>query len=289
MEKFNEKLDFSGVEDTALLTLYAKAIESRTNDPILKDIKAEELIDCLDPLIKQRTGKMARQLYERSVDQRLTIHIPLRSKKYDDYTRDFLANSPDGVVVNIGCGMDARFFRVDNGRVRFFDLDLPAMIKFKKQLLEQNDRYRMIGQSVLDLSWMDQVEKNKKPVLFLAEGVFMYLPENQVRRLVLEMQRRFPESELVCELTNRIWVEGFWGKLAAIKMKQRAKMGGDAGFQFGVSDPQELESWHAGIEFIEKWFYMDSNHPKLGWLRIFRNWELMRNTQYTARYHLHTA
>jgi methyltransferase (TIGR00027 family) len=289
MKQFEGNLDFSGVEETALLTLYAKAIESRSDNPILKDEKAEELADRLDPLVKQRTGKMARQLYERSVDPRLIIHISLRSKKYDDYTRNFIEKNPDGVVVNIGCGMDARFFRVDNGRVRFFDLDLPEMIKFKTQLIDQNDRYRMISRSVLDFSWMDQVEEIKKPVLFLAEGVFMYLPEDQVKKLVLEMQRRFPESELVCELTNRTWVEGFWGKIAAIKMKQRVKMGGDAGFQFGVSDAQELETWHEGIEFLENWFYMDSNHPKLGWMRIFRNWKIIRNAQFTAHYYLHAV
>jgi len=147
----------------------------------------------------------------------------------------------------------------------------------------------MIGQSVLETSWMDRIAALKKPTIFLAEGVFMYLPEEGVKALVLEMQRRFPESELVCELTNRTWVEGFWGKISTIKMKRRVKMGGDAGFKFGVSDARELESWHEGIEFLEQWFYMDSNHPKLGWMRIFRNLKIIRNAQFTAHYRLHTT
>ena len=243
MKEIKGRLDFSGVEETALLTLYAKAIESQSENPVLKDEMAEELAERLDPLLRDRTDKMARQLYTRSVDPRLTIHIPLRTKKYDDYALDFLEEHPQGVIANIGCGMDARFFRIDNGQMRFFDLDLLEMIKFKRQLLEENARYHMIGQSVLDFSWMDQIAKISRPILILAEGVFMYLPEESVKELVFEMQRRFPGSELVCELTNRTWVEGLWGKIASIKMKQRVKMGGDAGFKFGVSNARELETW----------------------------------------------
>ena len=286
MEKVKSGLDFSGVEETALLTLYAKAVESQSENPILKDEKAEEMAARLDPLLRERTGRMAQQLYTRSIDPRLTAHIPLRAVKYDAYAREFLDRHPNGVIVNMGCGMDARFFRIDNGRVRFFDLDLPNMIKFKRQLLDENVRYKMIAQSVLDFGWMNQIEKIKQPKLFLAEGIFMYLPEEDVRRLVLELQRRFPDSDLICELTNKAWTEGFWGKIAAMKMKQRLHMNEDAGFQFGVNDARELESWGKGIEFKEKWFYMDDNHPKLGWLRFFRKWKVFRNGQYTARYHL---
>jgi methyltransferase (TIGR00027 family) len=282
-------LDLSGVEETALLTLYARANESRSKDPILKDGRAEEIVDRLDQVLKDRTSAMAKQLVNRRIDPRLVIHVPLRSRKYDKYAVNFLNKHPDGVIVNLGCGMDTRFFRVDNGKCCFFDLDLPAMINFKRQLVQETDRYRMIGQSVLEWGWMDAVESLHRPVIFLAEGVFMYLPSVDVKSLVLEMQRRFPESELVCELTNRKWVDGFWGKMAAIKMKHRIKMGADAGFKFGVSGPRDLEEWNEGIEFLEQWFYMDADHPKLGWIKMFRNLEIFRNAQFTVRYLLHSA
>lgn len=289
MDAKEKILDFSGVEETALLTLYAKAIESRSENPILKDEKAEQLADRLDKILENGTSQMAKQLNIRTIDPRLVNHIALRSQKYDDHTREFLKIHPYGVVVNIGCGMDTRFFRVDNEKCRFFDLDLPEMIKFKGQLVGETGRYKMIGQSVLEMDWMDGVAALKKPTIFLAEGVFMYLPEEGVKALVLEMQKRFPESELVCELTNRTWVEGFWGKLSAMKMNKSIKMGADARFLFGVSKASELETWHEGVEFLERWFYMDSNHPKLGWLRIFRNFKMIRDAQFTAHYKLHKA
>jgi len=288
MNKNLKNVQLSDVEETGLLTLYAKAMESRSSNPILKDVKAEEIAQRLDSLLEQKDSAMARQLRERKIESRLVVHIALRSRKYDEYAVEFLQSCPDSVVVNIGCGMDTRFFRIDNGCCRFFDLDLPDVISFKKKLVNETERYRMIGQSVLDLGWMDAVKKPGKPVIFLAEGVFMYLPKNGVRKLVREMAENFRDSELVCELTNRIWVDGFWGKMASLKMQRRTKMGADASFQFGVSSAEDLEAWHDGIELAEKWFYMDSNHPKLGWMSVFKNVQLMREAQFTARYKLNS-
>ncbi len=285
-DKFQE-LDFSGVQETGLLTLYNKALESQSEDPILKDEIAESLIGRIDPILKFKEGKMAKQLRERATDPRLNVHIALRSKKYDDYAREFLNSHPDGIIVNIGCGLDTRFFRIDNGHVHFFDLDLPEVIRFKRQLLAETDRYRMIPQSVLDISWMEQIKTEGKSVLLLAEGVLMYLQESEVKRLVLALQEHFPESDLVCELTNRTWVEGYWAKLTQMKMRHRLKMGKDAIFSFGVSSPDELESWGPGIEFREMWFYMDDNHPKIGWMRVFRHFKMIRMAQFTVRYTLH--
>lgn len=289
MDKPGDQLSLSGVEETALLTVYARAIESQSEDPILKDERIEALVQRLDPLLEKTDSKMAKVLLRRSIDPRITIHMPIRAKKYDAYAAEFLEKHPAGVIVNLGCGLDTRFFRIDNGQVQFFDLDLPEMIALKRGLLEKHERYQLIGQSVLDFTWMDGIAELERPVLVLAEGIFMYLPEEKVKALVLELQRRFPDSELVCELTNRTWVEGFWGKMAGAKMKQRFKMTEEAGFKFGVSSADELETWGEGIEFLERWFYMDDNHPKLGLMRIFRKMKIFRDAQFTAHFKLHSV
>jgi len=67
---------------------------------------------------------------------------------------EFPMSSPDGVVVNIGCGLDSRFSRIDNGRVCFHDLDLPDVSGIKRRFFEENDRYQFIASSVLDYDWM---------------------------------------------------------------------------------------------------------------------------------------
>ncbi len=288
MDEFGT-LDFSGVEETGLLTLYSKALESQSDDPILKDPMAEEIIARIDPILRQKDDAMARQLRNRAVDPRLNVHLALRSRKYDDYVRAFLVQNPAGVIVNMGCGLDMRFFRIDNGEVAFYDLDLPKVIALKRQLCPENDRYHLLAKSVLDFTWMDQIKTDGSPVLFLAEGIFMYLPEQEVKNLLLAIQDCFPESDLVCELTNRTWVEGIWGKMAQMKMQHRLKMQAQSAFQFGVDSPNALENWGPGIEFKEMWFYMDEDHPKIGWYRIFRGMKMIRTAQYTVRYTLHAA
>jgi len=279
-----KRFHISSVGETALLTLYARAIESQSEDPILKDEKAEEIIRKLDPVLSNRDNKMAHQLLGRSIDPKLVIHIALRAEKYDRYAKEFLEIHPGYTIVNLGCGMDTRFFRIDDGKLQCVDVDLPEMITLKQQFLDETERYQMFAGSILEETWMDKVAETPGPYCFLLEGVLMYLPEAEVEHLVLAMRDRFPGSEIVCEVTHRQWVKGIWGKLVALKMQKRTKIGQEARFQFGLSQPDEMESWGEGIEFLGEWFYMDEDHPKIGWMGIFRNCGIFRTAQYTAHY-----
>ena len=45
-----------------------------------------------------------------------------------------------------------------------------------------------------------------------------------------------------------------------------------------------MEEWHTGIQLLDDWSYFDSEEKKLGWLKMFRNIELFRKTQWTVHY-----
>jgi len=50
-------------------------------------------------------------------------------------------------------------------------------------------RYHLLGCSVFDNAWLDTVSaRRRRPFLFLAEGVSMYLEEAQVKWLVLTLR-----------------------------------------------------------------------------------------------------
>ena len=123
----------TGVPETLLIPLYHRAQETQRPDAMLKDDKAVEILGKLD--FDPRRFKL---------QQHDVIGLVCRVREFDRFACDFLIAHPDGVVVHIGCGLDTRFERVDNGRVEWFDLDLPEVIELRRKLIgEENGRYHL--------------------------------------------------------------------------------------------------------------------------------------------------
>jgi methyltransferase (TIGR00027 family) len=269
---------------TSFVTLYCHALESLSDDPILSDPKSVEIMNELNKMLSPADHTLDRILVAGTLDKRLVAHIAIRAKKYDDYARNFLQRFPEGVVVNIGCGLDSRFLRIDNGRVVLYDLDLPEIIAIKKTFFSETERYHLIASSVLDFDWMAPVLQHRGPFLFMAEGVFMYLDGSDVRSLVLKIQETFPGSELVCEVINSVWFSSPLKKMLDYKMQRQVHLGKDAMFRSGIRNSREMEQWHSGIQFLDEWSYFDSEEKKLGWIKVLRHIELIRKTQWTVHY-----
>ncbi len=274
------------VASTSFITLYCHALETLSDNPILSDPKSVEIMTGLNKTLSGSENLLDRALVAGTLDRKLVVHIAIRAKKYDAFARDFLERFPEGVIVNIGCGLDSRFLRVDNGKVIFYDLDLPEIIGIRKGFFEETERYHLLASSVLDFEWMAVVRQHNGPFLFMAEGVFMYLEGGDVRSLVLKLQETFPGSGLVCEVVNSFWLRPLLKKMLDSKLQRQVHLGKDATFRSGISDGREMEQWHSGIEFLDEWSYFDSDEKKLGWLRLLRYVRLIRKTQWTVHYRL---
>jgi len=57
------------------------------------------------------------------------------------------------VEMPVGCGLDTRFDRVDDGQVRWYDLDVPEVIDLRKQFLAESERVTCISGSAFDPSY----------------------------------------------------------------------------------------------------------------------------------------
>lgn len=263
-------IDLSGVPETLLIPLYCRAVESQRPDALLKDERAVELMNRIDYDFSQVKFSSADVLF--------TI---MRVREFDRRARDFLAAHPDGIVVSIGSGLDARFDRVDNGTVTWYDLDLPEVISLRRQLLAETPRCRFIGCSVLDFAWMDLGAGHAdRSVLLLAEGVFPYFQEAEVRRVVLALQERFPGAELVFDAMTPLmaWLHS---RHAAIR-KLRVHL-------WGLERGQELEAWSPGIRLLSEWFYFDRPEPRLGRSRLLRFVPLLNKGNRIVHYRLATT
>lgn len=277
----------SAVSTTGLLTLWARAAESRSADPILQDPVAEALVDRLRPILAASDLPIYRRLVEDRLPPLLIPMLALRARYNDTVARDFHARFPHAVIVNLGCGLDTRFERLDDGTIHVVDLDLPPLIALKQQLVDAHPRHPLLAASVLDPTWMDTLDRyDDGRFLFLAEGLFMYLTPDQVQQLVLTLADRFPGSELVAEVFNSFWLRPPWRRWVDAKMQRQLNFGAEAMFQSGVSHPQEWEAWSPALRLLDVWSFLDTGEPKLGPSRWMRGVPLLRLTQYIVRYQL---
>ncbi len=275
----------SGVSATAFITLFARALESQSHNPILRDPMAVAIVEKLRLHFARSQRSLEQRLARGRLPSMVVVTMALRARRMDAYARDFLARHPDGAIVNLGCGLDTRFHRIDDGRMLVYDLDLPEMIELKRTLLDEGERYRFIAASVLDYAWMDRLDP-ATPYLFIAEGLFMYLSEEEVKALVVELRRRFVGSELVCEVFNRFWLREPWKHWIERKMQRQLSFSADAVFQSGLEESAEMETWADGIRLLDDWSYYDDQSPKLGVLNVMRHVTFFRKMQWTVHYRL---
>jgi len=272
-ETTNQNL--SGVAETLLMTLYIRAMESQRPDALIKDEKAVALVTNMSyDFDRIRQVKM---------DEDDKVGVILRNLEFDRQVRDFLTRHPDAVVVHIGCGLDSRFERVDNGKIEWYDLDLPEVIEQRRKFIgDEGKRYYLLAGSMFDSAWLDKVSVHRqRPFLFLAEGVLMYFEEAQVKSLVLMLRDHFPGAELVFDAFSPFLVRANNLRMAISKFGVR--------YHWGLRRGQELESWGDGIRLLDEWGYFDRPEPRLDHIRWMRHIPLLARVLRIYHYRLGKA
>ena len=159
--------------------------------------------------------------------------------------------------------------RVERAETLWVDLDMPDVIELRRKFYQETGAYRMIASSVTDLSWVEQVPKEERPVFVVAEGLLMYLHESEVRALFLCLHQKFPGCSIVFDA---------FSKLTADRIKAHPSLQKTgATIHWGIDNPFEIEQWaegeDPGIHLIEEWFFSQSpDLDRLDWLYrwIFR-------------------
>jgi O-methyltransferase involved in polyketide biosynthesis len=166
----------------------------------------------------------------------------VRTAQYDIWARQFLAVHQQCTVVHLGCGLDSRVFRLDPGPgVQWYDVDYPAVIALREQIYRTRAQYHLLATSATDLSWLDQIPADR-PVLLLAEGISMYLTEDEGVSLLRRVVDRFPSGELQIDFYNRL----------AIKSQKAHTLVRRTGstLHWAVDSPQDILSRVPGIRLL---------------------------------------
>ena len=225
----NEKITRSGVPETMLQTVYARAKESRTRGAI-HDAKAEELIDKLD--------------YDFSLaDKDAAMHsgVIARTIVLDALTQMYLEKHPGAVVVNIACGLDTRCCRV-SGYSHWYNLDLPETIAVRERIMPENGSVSQIAMSAMD-DWGSLIAEAGAPALVIIEGLTMYLSQADVQRIFAVIAARFESVTVFVETMNPTVVKSF---------KEKSIEGSNAKFTWGVKDGKALAALLPGFRLVEE-------------------------------------
>lgn len=209
-----------------LFPLWGRAQVSKEYRSLFYDAKAVELVEKIDYDFFLSTIDMPFLTILLNVIRKGNLLpmfslVALTANQFDDNIRAYITQHPHASVVNLGAGLDATFYRVDNGLIHWYDLDLPGAIDVRRQFFPEPDRVTYIAQSLLDPSWCKDINA-ENGVFMIAEAVFQFFDEAQMKQFFLMLADNFPGGEIV--FTTMSQSDGFRGWLDMFPQEQRDAM-----------------------------------------------------------------
>jgi len=238
-----EKISLTEEQETLLVSLYSKASESQRPAPIFVDPMAQEILERVDY-----------EFTRLNTPRKTTVALCIRASKIDAIARAFLTNDPRSVVIHLGCGLDSRYLRVNNRQVDWYDLDLPDVILLRRKFYQETANYHMIPSSVTHPGWMGLISPGGRPVLVIAEGLLVYLKEEDVKALVRRLKECFRGSELVFDVFSTPTAQRVKDHPALKKTR--------AVVRWEIDDAREIERWAEGIHLKEEWYFTQADEIK---------------------------
>ncbi len=231
------ELQLGDVQTTALIPLAIKASETLRSNARIRDDKAVEIIKAL---------KVDTKPYDKFMSHEGVI---ARTIMLDRTLKKMIKEEPESIIINLGSGFDNRFSRVDNGKILWFDVDLPDMITARKKAFQERERVTMVAGDILSDEWCGKVREGVKAedpkFIFIAEGLFMYLTMDEIRKLLTILKERFPEGgTLIAEQNNKFMCKNE-------KYHDTVK-NTNAHFRSGTDSAQEIADLVDGFKLIEE-------------------------------------
>jgi len=245
------------IQKTLFLPVVGRALESRKSTPMLYDKTAVEIVERVNfdfTKLISSTTELSR------------IAWIVRATCFDRIIRDFLRRYPDATVVNIGCGLDTTYERVDNGLVQWYDMDLPDVINLRKLFMNETKNRKFIAGSFLENSWYRNLGYPDH-VLLIAGGVFYYYEEKVIRTFFIKLSLIFQSCELLFDVTSPSGVR------ATNKVLKKAGIDEKSFLKWGLKSTDTILSWSPRLRLLGKHFTykqdgitMNFKNRILGWI-----------------------
>mgnify|MGYP003694793491 CR=1 FL=1 len=165
-----------------------------------------------------------------------------RSAHFDEWARQFLAVNPEAVVLHLGCGLDSRYFRLDpDSGVEWYDVDYPDVATLRQQLYPEREHYHVVAASVTDPAWLADIPADR-PTLMIAEGLTMYLTEEDGVALLRRIVEHAPSGELQFDAFNRLGIKSQW--------TNRVVRRSGATLHWGIDRPDDIVEAVPGVRLL---------------------------------------
>ncbi len=191
-------IELKNVSETLWLPLFAKAIESKRKNGYIIDQKSIE--------IAEKACKLNPELSKwwKSISKELQGIMIWRNISIDSHVQNFTTAHIPSTIVNIGAGLCTRQNRFNKKSIMWLDFDLPEVKKVWCEFYSESDQHKYFTSSIFETQWINEIKSAKKgPILFIAEGLFMYFSKKQVLTLLQQLATHFPTSEIVFEAYSK--------------------------------------------------------------------------------------
>jgi len=244
-------MNLNNESKTLFIPLLGKAIMSKKNI-FLHDPKAEEIIEKLDydfSSLKQSKW--------------LSMYMSLRSLIIDELCNKYLKENKDITIIHLGCGLDSRNLRIKEEFKMFYDIDYENVIDIRKNFYEENSKYKMISSSVTDNDWLNQIESTKD-ILIVAEGLTMYLTEEELKKLISDINNKFDNVYFIFDAYTKKGVKASKIKNPVNKMNAELK--------YGIDNHNEFLMLNKNLKYIKTHLIKKDNNNLKGLTKfIFNN------------------
>jgi len=224
--------DLTDLQRASLLGLRLRALDVRLPTPILNDQAS-----------LQAARDIGLNLDQPKIAQAVVAVHAVRTKTLDSIVRRFIAENPEAVVLDLGCGLDPRRHRcTPPAGVDWYDLDYPPVIELRQRFLPDADHH--VAVEIGAPGWLDTLPADR-PAIVVTDGLMAFLTDQAFQDMARALTARFRRGQFAFNAYSRL----------AMRNSRRMRSGplwtaptvGE-----GIDDPREPESWNARLRLIEQ-------------------------------------
>lgn len=182
----------SAISDSSRLTLIYRTHFFRhfAKSP---DLVAESLVD--------RIGNWP-EVFKTPIATFNSLNLGRRAWLTDQLSREWLTDHPQGLILNLGCGLDTLFHRLPQGDWEGINLDQAEVMAARKQLVQERSNTHSMVATLAETSWLSTIPR-ERPTLIVLNGVIPYMNARHAHNLLLELSTYFLNAMLVFDVCSR--------------------------------------------------------------------------------------